>query len=250
MILARIAQHLRRQDWAAITIELLIVVFGVFIGLQVNNWNEMRRDQAREHEYLVRIHADLETTLERRGPSSNAAQWNDRRLATQATVLDALRTGRLTDADRAAFDEGLMLFGFIGGIDVRWSAVEELKSTGSMTLVRDATLRDLIGQTDAYIKRKDGISQTFTDAINGYRLQVGDRFAVEKFGDWKGENRGVVLRYDLSGLAADASFINALTQIDALSRMKRLNADEAYAQIQLLHDAVAAHLGIEEPVAP
>lgn len=247
MILARISQHLRRQDWTAIAIEFVILVVGVFIGLQVNEWNETRRDRAREYEYLVRIHADLHATLERSGPASSAAEWNVRRLASQAIVLEALRTGSLASADREAFDEGLLLFGFVGSIDVRWSAVEELKSTGSMALVRDTALRDMIGQTDAYILRKAGISETFTGAINGYRLQVGPRFAVEEFSDWKGEDRGVALRYDLGTLASDAAFTNALTQIDALSRMKLLNADETYAQVRRLHDAVSARLGIDEP---
>lgn len=250
MILARISQHLRRQDWMAIAIEFVIVVSGVFIGLQVNNWNEMRRDQTREHEYLVRILADLDDTLVRRGPSSSATQWNERRLATQATVLKALRTDALADAEKEDFDEGLMMFGFVGGIEVRWSAVEEMKSTGSLTLIRNAALRDLIGQTDAYIKRKQDISGTFTSAINGYRLQIGPKFAVEKFSDWKGENHGVVLRYEFGALAADKAFVNALTQVDALSRMKELNANEGYAQVQLLRDAVAAHLGHEAPTTP
>jgi len=247
MILRRVVENLKQQHWTAVFIELAIVVLGVFIGLQVDNWNEMRRDEAREHEYLVRILADLQTTLEQRGSSSNVAQWNARRLATQAAVLEALRAGNLAEADRESFDEGLMLFGYVDAIDVRWSVVDEMKSTGSMTLVRDTALRDLIGQTDAYIQRKTGISGTFTEAINGYRLRIGDRFAVEKFSDWKGENRGVVLRYDLGALASDNSFINALTQIDALSRMKLMNAEETYAQVRKLRDAVAVHLGAEVP---
>jgi hypothetical protein len=52
MILQRISKALRQQDWFTVVIETLIVVFGVFIGLQVNNWNESRQDQQRETRYL------------------------------------------------------------------------------------------------------------------------------------------------------------------------------------------------------
>ena len=38
MIYKRVAARLRAQDWLAITIELGIVVLGVFIGTWVANW--------------------------------------------------------------------------------------------------------------------------------------------------------------------------------------------------------------------
>jgi hypothetical protein len=42
MILQRISDAFRRQDWFTVTVETLIVVLGVFLGLQINNWNTGR----------------------------------------------------------------------------------------------------------------------------------------------------------------------------------------------------------------
>ena len=53
MILRRIIAHFRKQEWTAIALDFLIVVLGVFVGLQVNNWNEARTERAKEHGYLV-----------------------------------------------------------------------------------------------------------------------------------------------------------------------------------------------------
>ena len=39
MILRRLTTALRKQDWFTVVIETLIVVLGVFLGLQVNNWS-------------------------------------------------------------------------------------------------------------------------------------------------------------------------------------------------------------------
>lgn len=44
MIYKRAFAKLRAQDWMAITIELLIVIVGVFIGTVVANWNAERAD--------------------------------------------------------------------------------------------------------------------------------------------------------------------------------------------------------------
>ena len=42
MILRRLTNAIRRRDWFTVVIETLIVVLGVFLGLQVNNWNVLR----------------------------------------------------------------------------------------------------------------------------------------------------------------------------------------------------------------
>tara|TARA_R110000796_G_scaffold57279_1_gene132312 strand:+ start:720 stop:992 length:273 start_codon:yes stop_codon:yes gene_type:complete len=46
MIFQRLATSIREQDWFTVAVETLIVVFGVFIGLQVNNWNAASQDRA------------------------------------------------------------------------------------------------------------------------------------------------------------------------------------------------------------
>jgi len=45
MILRRVIKHFRNQEWTAISLDfliVLIVVIGVFVGLQVSNWNDRR----------------------------------------------------------------------------------------------------------------------------------------------------------------------------------------------------------------
>jgi hypothetical protein len=52
MIFKRAVAKLKAQDWLAITIELAIVIIGVFIGTQVSNWNEAAAER-REAERMV-----------------------------------------------------------------------------------------------------------------------------------------------------------------------------------------------------
>ncbi|MGL6290541.1 MAG: hypothetical protein ACRC2H_07645 [Silanimonas sp.] len=56
----RVAEHLRTQNWTAIGIDFLIVVLGVFVGIQVANWNDERRTQQREAEFIARLNVDFE----------------------------------------------------------------------------------------------------------------------------------------------------------------------------------------------
>lgn len=59
MLLRRVTKHVRQQDWTAICIDLVIVVVGVFIGIQVSNWNQERESRALEHEFIESIRDDI-----------------------------------------------------------------------------------------------------------------------------------------------------------------------------------------------
>ena len=58
MILHKLGARLRAQDWVAVAIELALVVAGVFLGIQVANWNDDRKERGAEKAYLARIAGD------------------------------------------------------------------------------------------------------------------------------------------------------------------------------------------------
>ena len=60
MILRRISAAIRRQDWVTVLIEVGIVVIGLLIGLQINNWNETRADRKKEAAFLERLTVDVD----------------------------------------------------------------------------------------------------------------------------------------------------------------------------------------------
>ncbi|MEO6155105.1 MAG: hypothetical protein ABIP16_05195, partial [Thermomonas sp.] len=63
MILRRLSQSLRAQNWTAIWIEFVLLVSGVFLGIQVSNWNEARVERELVRGHLSEIAEDLRTHL-------------------------------------------------------------------------------------------------------------------------------------------------------------------------------------------
>ena len=59
MLLRRVMQHVRDQNWLAVGIDFVIVVTGVFIGIQVANWNAERQLAAQERAYLVQLRDEI-----------------------------------------------------------------------------------------------------------------------------------------------------------------------------------------------
>ena len=59
MVIRRIRQHVTTHNWFAVFIDIVIVIVGVFLGTQANNWNDARIERAAVAEYRRDIVADL-----------------------------------------------------------------------------------------------------------------------------------------------------------------------------------------------
>lgn len=236
MILRRVIDHFRKQEWTAIFLDFVIVVAGILIAFQITEWNGARRDRALEREYLERLYVDLQETFAAR---ARRASWDETRLSQQGLVLRSLRDGALKETDREAFENGLALFGFGGSFDVQWATVEEMRSSGAMSLIRDVSLRSRILRFDADLKRRQDISENFFGSIYAHRQQLGDRYGVIGF---SGETRDVELDYDFEALAANPAVFNILSQIDFLSRFRRDLIDTTFGELGDLKDEIATKL--------
>ena len=61
MVIGRIREHVAAHNWFAVSVDLAIVVVGVFIGTQANNWNEARIARAGASESRNEIIEDLKS---------------------------------------------------------------------------------------------------------------------------------------------------------------------------------------------
>lgn len=63
MILRSVTQHVKDQNWFAVALDFSIVVVGVFVGLQVSNWNEAQAFENRETELLYELKKEIENSI-------------------------------------------------------------------------------------------------------------------------------------------------------------------------------------------
>ena len=59
MLPRRFLNHVKSRDWSTLGLELLVVVIGVFLGLQVDNWNQARVQHNEVKSYYDRLIEDL-----------------------------------------------------------------------------------------------------------------------------------------------------------------------------------------------
>ena len=59
MVIRRIRDHVVTHNWFAVAVDIAIVVVGVFLGTQANNWNQDRIERAAAADYRRQIIRDL-----------------------------------------------------------------------------------------------------------------------------------------------------------------------------------------------
>lgn len=137
MIRRRVIEQLREQQWVAVGIELVIVVLGVFIGLQVSNWNQDRVSARQGSIFTERLKADLrhEDWI-----YQLMIDYNRQVLKNAAQSALALE-GRTTLPDEALLVSAYRATQYKQPVRRR-STFDELISTGTIGLILDGKLRD------------------------------------------------------------------------------------------------------------
>jgi hypothetical protein len=138
MIIKKIANAILEQNWFTVVLEVLIVVVGIFIGLQVDDWNETRKDRLREIEYLQRVDEELAEDISHFESGISGA---NRRIGDARLVLAASADPTFVARDPTAFIRALVRAGFTYSPVVSDHTFEEIKSAGELDIIGDIALR-------------------------------------------------------------------------------------------------------------
>jgi hypothetical protein len=143
MILRRVIAHFREQEWTAIAIDFVIVVAGVFVGIQVANWNTDRQNRALAHGYLQRLHHEVVDLIDDGAEAALSSEELNYQLHQVQAYLSAgagVRTTTLGPEHCSAIGRSHI---YARGI-ILPPTLGELLTTGRVLLIDDEALRTSI----------------------------------------------------------------------------------------------------------
>lgn len=209
MLLRRVIEHVKAQNWVAVFLDFVIVVVGVFFGFQVTAWNDARTDRLQEHVYLERLREDIELSIVRN--ETNVAFM--RRHADYGTlILNALEECRITLSEEDKFASGLYLAGKITQPVLLRTAIDELKATGKFEVIQNIDLRKAIAALVEIIEFRSVIDEKIFLRASPAVAAIERKVMVLKTEPWDPAQDVVAaaVRFDLEALCADAEFAHAI----------------------------------------
>ncbi len=151
MILRRPLEHAKSQNWFAVTLDFLIVVMGVFVGIEVANWNQARHDRQEERRYYGQLLVDLRSDLE---TFSTAERLTDVHDAAAQLVIDRLAGKAPLRASPGRMAMAIHKAGWINIPYTTRGTYDELVSTGNLGLLRNPNLKSEITNYYATFERE------------------------------------------------------------------------------------------------
>lgn len=176
LLLRRITEHVKDQNWFAVGLDFFIVVVGILIAFQITNWNETRNDRALEREYLALLAQDIKTIEETLGAQ----------IAHEDAISDAAKHALVLINDRSQNQDALAVGHALMGIWGRMTlsidspTFTELKSAGRLTIISDTDIRsrliayfDKLPRTERIVEKNN---EFFVEHYTGFLRDSGIGF--------------------------------------------------------------------------
>ncbi len=254
MILRRVIAHFRKQEWTAIALDFLIVVVGVFIGIQVANWNDAQADKRLGRAYTMRLTADLEKDHgARRGLA-----------AYYKAVLESVERSNALLADPGSDPTELLVNAYraseINYVPPTRATWDEIVSSGDTGLLPEAAIRSGVADYFADDSARS-VLDSLVDAVYRHRVRTIIPLELQKAmragcSDVRNEAQEIVgfmpdcaLDVDPEMIAATAAALRADPAVREELRYQYSEVFSAHANISgevvLLERALAALAGEE-----
>jgi len=252
VLLRRVTQHIKTQNWFAVLVDFLIVVVGVFVGLQVQDWNDARKERLEEQVLMSRLHTETQALLDAHHDELNALQARGRILTGVNPVLFSQEPPRaFTPAECR---------NIAGSHSYRrppdeLPVLDEMLETGRFDLLQSQAAKDNLR---SYVMMRERARAYYNEAVNElFRLHsrfpsliVVRRAPITadsdvSWGGLSGDGYRWSPECDSEKMRDNASFLNEyvdnLSRINSLTRFVAQRRDHLIKLERILAGAVAKH---------
>lgn len=240
MAIRRFREHVTTHNWFAVGIDILIVIVGVFLGLQANNWNQARAERAASRAYGAEIIENLR---------ANEISIDDQVAYYRRVLGHALAALNVLETPGSPMGEAFLIDSYQAS-QVRQrllaqTAYDEMQSAGLGRTIAGPEIR---ARLSAYYAQMPQI-HAFTMTVTGYRDRIRRAMPIaiqrqlrERCGDVNRTLPGgvvgsmlperCVLRLDEDTVARAAARIRALPDLNQDLTRHMADVDQKLRQLE------------------
>jgi hypothetical protein len=137
--------------------EIALVVIGILIALQINNWNEQKKQRVTESQYMLSLLSDLEKD---KNDLEESARFGGIPVMYNDSLFAELQKAPIKGNEKRIY-HFLMLY--TNGIEVSYHdrTISQLKNSGGFGLIQDQAISDAVLDYDVHMKE----SMSYNESI-------------------------------------------------------------------------------------
>lgn len=143
MLLRRFTQHVKEQNWFVVGLDVLVVITGIFLGMQVTEWNQSLKDQHLEQQYLQRLLNDAERSI---AHQNSVIKGTKSRIVNMSMARKMLFDKTISKENLSEFVADLMNVYPWLTTEFYFDTLDELYSSGRSTLIAKEKTREIISR--------------------------------------------------------------------------------------------------------
>lgn len=163
MILKRLFKSVADQNWLAVLLEIVVVVVGIFLGIQATNWSEERKSIAEGYYYLDLLQRQLDAQIQ--VIEDDIAGFDDR-IDKIRSARELLYATRWSEDEYAQFKSNHVAVYQGARYQRRPSALRVLLDSGKIELVESRALQEMIFSLDSAYANSILQTETYTTFKN------------------------------------------------------------------------------------
>jgi len=121
--------------------EIVLVVIGILIALQINNWNEERRNRLKEKSYLMEIRKNLINDTIR---INEIHEFNLRKDTVVRYVFRVFEKASSENPDLLSFEDNMDIMGSYDSFSPSRTAFDNLMDVESLDIISDLPMRIML----------------------------------------------------------------------------------------------------------
>ena len=234
MLLRRFTKHLTEQNWFTVGLDVTVLVMGIFLGFQLESWNEERKDKATENRYLERLYSEAVFNLNEVKVKSDQIEVRKNSLLK---LVRALENGSIENISREDLKINFCYWYVAESVRLRATTYEELIASSNIDIISNESLREKLQYANSAHKSVEADVAT----LNPVSLNLA--LNLRPYISWHSTNTDVettnfdrdspllaTCKIDTSAMIGDKGLISTLTQlyrgqfILQFSRLEQLKA--------------------------
>ena len=243
MILRRFMKHVTDQNWFAVGLDVLVVITGIFLGLQVSEWNDSRKDKDDSKDFLQRIHGEM-LAAER-----SSSRVRTRRLYLIDDLTEAARvifsggtTAKLTDDHCTALATSHYFHISVSGLP----SLTELMSAGRVAIIEDPEIRTALIAFQQTLGTLQQNIQSISPIVHNLPQDHAELIKSAPYYDEALKEMQARYQCDLAGMRDSQQFLNAASEnVDGYDVYLRDGLRPWNAQMEKVHRLLDEALGIQ-----